>query len=103
MSYYDFESENRYFRSMLECLRVIEAPSEDGRTVFSQNLKAYVYHQLGLLYFRRARFSATSGEVKPSSEIYRKAITAAKKSVAFNQKQYIFWNSLGVIAYCMKL
>lgn len=73
----------------------MEEPDED--VTFSVNLRAYVYHQLGLLYFHRAR---RSQDTKMSSEMYKKAMIAAKKAVASNQTQYIFWNSLGVISYC---
>ncbi len=84
---------------MLECLRLIETPSENGM-LFSKNFRAYIYHQLCLLYFYRARLAAKSENFKASADLFKKSMIAAKKAVAYNQKQYTFWNSLGIIAYC---
>jgi tetratricopeptide (TPR) repeat protein len=80
---------------------MIESSPKSNGPTFSKNLHAYVYHQLALLYFHRGRRFSTKGDVKMSTDMFKKAIIAVKKAVAANQTKYIYWNTLGVIAYCM--
>jgi tetratricopeptide (TPR) repeat protein len=89
-------SVRKYFfccRVYLECLRIISTESAD----YSKELRAYLHHQLAVVYFSRG---VDSRGMKKDSNFLTKALVCAKKAVASQQENTEYWNTVGVCAFC---